>query len=479
MPDRRRSSLIDQMAMAAALENISDVDSSALENEDVEAVEGQYGENLGATEGGGESVSLEDDEITTEMVFNSALEETTHYSVDESRDLESQPLNDQDSEQVDSYILDNTSTAQGSDFPSIPEDGGTSTLSLRERRSSRASQITFTSAPERRQRDNVEAAAAHMSESLSGIEAAASSKNQRHRPRSISVPNTQNAVNSRSTSSSLLGFGRRSGRRSPQGSLGSLDDAMKRLRKQNSSSEWESVAAAQAVVQESGRQRPNIRSNRNPFLEGEYVLVFLTLLNVTNEEDPKDTFTVAAVNKYGFPEGEGRNEQEKSGPYNFVLARIKSLHFEEDDRYYTVIRADTGSEQRADSGWMEPLNDPVGITAAAKAAKTTFRSVSDKEVEMMDDSGYIQDAIGRLWDALSWPSKFFHDSFLPWYHEGRAASKLRIAQVLYGDTPFSCKIRITGVNFLVTCSLVFLFLEVTNLAFFPSGYDKEVTIVGM
>ena len=246
MPDRRRSSLIDQMAMAAALENISDADSSAIEDEDVEGVEGQYGATPGATEGGEESVYLEDDEITTEMVFNSALEETTHYSVDESRDLESQPLNDQDSEQVDSYILDNTSAAQGSDFPSIPEDGGTSTSSLRGRRSSRASQITFTSAPERRQRDNVEAVAARMSESLSGIEAASSSENQRHRPLSISVPNTQNAVNSRSTSSSLLGFGRRSGRRSPQGSLGSLDDAMKRLRKRNSSSEWESVAAAQA-----------------------------------------------------------------------------------------------------------------------------------------------------------------------------------------------------------------------------------------
>ena len=115
MPDRRRSSLIDQMAMAAALENISDADSSAIEDEDVEGVEGQYGATPGATEGGEESVYLEDDEITTEMVFNSALEETTHYSVDESRDLESQPLNDQDSEQVDSYILDNTSAAQGSD----------------------------------------------------------------------------------------------------------------------------------------------------------------------------------------------------------------------------------------------------------------------------------------------------------------------------------------------------------------------------
>ncbi len=71
---------------------------------------------------------------------------------------------------------------------------------------------------------------------------------------------------------------------------------------------------------------------------------------LTNVEDPKDTFTVAPVNRYGFPQGEGRTEEEKGGPYTFVLATVKHVHFDEDDRYYTVVRADTGTEQRADSG---------------------------------------------------------------------------------------------------------------------------------
>jgi hypothetical protein len=79
-------------------------------------------------------------------------------------------------------------------------------------------------------------------------------------------------------------------------------------------------------------------------------LVFLTLLNVTNKEDPKDTFTVAPVNKYGYPSGEGTTELEKNGPYTFVLATVKHVHFDEDDRYYTIVRSDTGTEQRADSG---------------------------------------------------------------------------------------------------------------------------------
>lgn len=128
---------------------------------------------------------------------------------------------------------------------------------------------------------------------------------------------------------------------------------------------------------------------------------------------------------------------------------------------------------------MEPLNDPVGIAAAAKAAKKTFRSVSDKEIEIFDDSGYMQDALGCLCDALSWPSEFFHATFLPWYHRLRVSTKIRVAQLLYGDSPFSCKFRFTGINVLVICSLVFLFLEVANLAFFHPGFETEVTIVGM
>ena len=67
------------------------------------------------------------------------------------------------------------------------------------------------------------------------------------------------------------------------------------------------------------------------------VLVFLTLLNVTNMDDPKDTFTVAPVNKNGFPPGDSRTEEEKIGPYTYVLATVKHVHFDEDDSYYTVV----------------------------------------------------------------------------------------------------------------------------------------------
>jgi hypothetical protein len=131
--------------------------------------------------------------------------------------------------------------------------------------------------------------------------------------------------------------------------MGNLDNAIASLRKQDSNSEWENVAAAAAVVAASS-QGGNVKSRHTQFAVDDTVLVFLTLLNVTNMEDPKDTFTVAPVNAYGYPLGEGTTELEKNGPYSFVLATVKHVHFDEDDRYYTIVRSDTGTEQRADSG---------------------------------------------------------------------------------------------------------------------------------
>jgi len=56
------------------------------------------------------------------------------------------------------------------------------------------------------------------------------------------------------------------------------------------------------------------------------------------------------VNRYGFPPGEGTTAEEQCGPYCFVMATIKTVHFDEFAEYYTVERADNSQEQRADSG---------------------------------------------------------------------------------------------------------------------------------
>ncbi|KAG7349730.1 adenylate cyclase family protein [Nitzschia inconspicua] len=263
-----------------------------------------------------------------------------------------------------------------------------------------------------------------------------------------------------------------------QGPIGSLDSAIDTLRNQDSNSEWENVAAAVTVVaaSESGASASNSRHIK--FAVNDTVLVFLTLLNVTNMEDPKDTFTVAPVNKYGFPAGEGRTEAEKTGPYTFVICTVSHVHFDEDDRYYTVERADTGTQQRADSGWIEPLTDPEGIAAAFMAARKTVRSTQDKPEEVMEETGLFQGCMDTCLDILSWPSDFVASTLLPFYRRLRLATKLLVTQLLLGEAPFSCKIRITGINVLVLCSIIFLFLEVIKLAFLPAEFDDEIAIVG-
>lgn len=80
------------------------------------------------------------------------------------------------------------------------------------------------------------------------------------------------------------------------------------------------------------------------------VLCLLSLLNVFNEGDDPDTFTVNPVNEHGYPVGEGKTDVERQEPHVFVLATVSQVHFDENERYYTVIRADNGSEQRAHPG---------------------------------------------------------------------------------------------------------------------------------
>ena len=127
---------------------------------------------------------------------------------------------------------------------------------------------------------------------------------------------------------------------------------------------------------------------------------------------------------------------------------------------------------------MEPLNDPAGIEAATRAASKTVRSTQDKPIEAIDESGYIQDILDCLLDALSWPADFAQSTLIPWYQNERENAKQYVTSILYGDSPFACKLRITGINILVFCSVIFLFLEVINLAFLPASLDHEVATVG-
>lgn len=130
-------------------------------------------------------------------------------------------------------------------------------------------------------------------------------------------------------------------------------------------------------------------------------------------------------------------------------------------------------------GWIEPLNDPVGIETASRAARLTLRSAQDKPMEDLEETGYLQDVWDCLMDVVAWPADFSRSTLLPWYRNQRANAKQRVTELLYGDSPFACRVRITGINFLVFCSFCFLLLEVVNLAFLPASYDREFSIVGV
>lgn len=129
---------------------------------------------------------------------------------------------------------------------------------------------------------------------------------------------------------------------------------------QMGNTQLEDVAAAAAVVALS--TDATVSTTRKKYVVDDYVLIFLNLLNHTNSDDSPETFTVKPVNKYGFPPGEGNGSEEQQGPYVFVMALVKRVHFDEDVPYYTVTRADTGTEQRAENG--KPCDDSHHLESA-------------------------------------------------------------------------------------------------------------------
>ncbi len=127
-----------------------------------------------------------------------------------------------------------------------------------------------------------------------------------------------------------------------------------------SNSLGEAMAAAAAFV------RTGMKSPKS-FKAGQRVLIAIPALtedeSVASEEEedlqPQSKNgqvkelrrpSIAPVNKYGYAAKEGKTELHRQGPFIYVLATVKIVHFKEDARHYTVERADTGGWVRADNG---------------------------------------------------------------------------------------------------------------------------------
>lgn len=238
------------------------------------------------------------------------------------------------------------------------------------------------------------------------------------------------------------------------------------------SSTWTDTATAAAIVAASAQ---SIRSYVQ-FNQGEHVLVSLSLLNITNGEDDKSTFTICPVNKYGYPPGDGKLDVQKRGPYEYLLCVVQNVHFDEDERYYTIKRCDNGSEQRADPGWMEAIDQYDDcILVALRAAQRTKDSHYPTDGFSVSGHGCGQ-FIGDICSIFSQPVRYFKERVVPFYREKRQSSKNYVTKVLHGDAVFM-KIQLTPINLLVVCSILFLLLPPFSLAVLPPKTDKAVAIV--
>jgi hypothetical protein len=252
------------------------------------------------------------------------------------------------------------------------------------------------------------------------------------------------------------------------------------LGKQGASSSWENVAAA-ATVAAATAGNSGKRSHVQ-FGTDDRVLVMVSLLNITNHEDDKDMFTIDPVNKYGFPVGYnfpvggGNTEAERHGPFSFVIATVTNVHFDEDERYYTVRRYDTGTEQRADSGWMEPIKDLAGIESAMRAAHHTTRSAAEEVDHVHRHDGLFQQVGMVLSGCVSWPAYFVRTTLRTFYRDFRAGAKAIATSTMHGDKRYAYRVSCTSINVLVLCSLIYLFLEPISLAFLTSDYDFGVAV---
>jgi hypothetical protein len=127
---------------------------------------------------------------------------------------------------------------------------------------------------------------------------------------------------------------------------------------------------------------------------------------------------------------------------------------------------------------MEPLRNPAGVEAARRAAEKTGRAMKeqDAEAKTTDGLGQVAMNVGLVIFALPLRCAM---KLIPWYRRSRAYAKVQVTHLLYGESSYACRFRLTGINVLVVCSFVLLFFENVKLAFFPARWDHAMSAIGL
>ena len=191
--------------------------------------------------------------------------------------------------------------------------------------------------------------------------------------------------------------------------------------------------------------------------------------------------TIEPVNKYGYPKGKGYNELQKKGPHVYVLATVKKVHFDETARYYTVERADTNTEQRADTEWMERImQGSEGEKAAQKAATMTRdRMIRKQKLKAERGRSYKNYPLLLCYSISKCFHKIIGSKLQCCWHYTTFVAVQQSRQFLYGGKPYACTIQCTGINFLVACSFIFVFIDQVRLAWIPVESDKAILVLAI
>ena len=270
---------------------------------------------------------------------------------------------------------------------------------------------------------------------------------------------------------------------------------------------------------------------------GDNVLVIPNLdPNDTNAISIDHSF-VSRVNKHGFIIHDPRcqTDEEYHGPYQYIVAQVLQIHYEEIHPYYTVQRYDLKNlittatpltspppQLRADSYQMEPLLTRRHEMAALQAATNTQTRLQQAIQSGIITPSTTSDGITLLYhpDNQSSPldappdhyqshifqqhhSHSAHGRPIPmaWYqYIGCAMDPFRVGievchdvwqhrlvptsravvhgvrtqanLMLYGHEPYLCRIRFTMRNVVVLCSTWFMFSDQVRLAYFPPSADN-------
>jgi hypothetical protein len=277
------------------------------------------------------------------------------------------------------------------------------------------------------------------------------------------------------------------------------------------SNQLDSIVAAAAAVVSGGVTATDFRAQRR-YNVGDFALVVghVAPKQHMGDEDAygaqyihpiqKQKLIYNPVNKYGFPPGKGTTEEELRPPYVYVLARVTKVHFEEDARYYTVIREDNQLEQRADTEFMEPILNEKARMAALEAAQTKLSPLLhhsyagsndlDKSLAQRSEESKIWKycclcayALDFLWLILKSISSCCVNQIAPplscastWSYR---CAKSQARLLLSGLKPYEVNLRVTYVNVMVLCSLIFIFSDTVMLAFLPPSLDLATSWISL